>query len=124
MNAAILFDERAVASVGDQGSALRMELAGFIHRRAVSGDMSPREIRKAVQHAQAGVEERRRWDGPSAEDLAFVLDTHIPGNMAAAVTAALPASEGGTARDAEVASADVAFRGALAALLTANVPAY
>jgi len=124
LDAAISFDERAIAGAGDQESTLRMELARFIHRRAVSGDMSPREIRRAVQHAQAVVEERRRWDGPSAEALAFVLDTLIPGNMAAAVTAALPASEGGTARDAEVASADVAFRGALAALLTANVPAY
>ena len=85
--------------------------------------MSPREIRRAVQHAQAVVEDRRRWDGPSAEALAFVLDTHIPGDTAAAVTAALPASEGGTARDAESGSPDVAFRGALAALLTGNAPA-
>lgn len=53
-----------------------------------------------------------------------MLDTHIPGDMAAAVTAALPASEGGTARDSESGSADVAFRGALAALLTGNAPAY
>ena len=124
LNAAVSFSERAVASAGDQESALRMELARFIHRRAVSGDMSPREIRRALQHAQAVIEERRRWDGPSAEALAFVLDTYIPGDTAAAVTAALPASEGGTARDAEAASADVAFRGALAALLTGNAPAY
>ena len=47
-----------------------------------------------------------------------------PATCAAAVTAALPASEGGTARDAESASADVAFPGALAALLTGNAPAY
>ena len=124
LNATVSFSERAVASAGDQASALRMELARFIHRRAVSGDMSPREIRRAVQHARAVIEERRRWDGPSAEALAFVLDTYIPGDMAAAVTAALPASEGGTARDAEAGSADVAFRGALAALLTGNAPAH
>jgi len=123
LNSAVAFSERAVASAGDQESAIRLELARFIHRRAVSGDMSPREIRRAVQHAQAVIEERRRWDGPSAEALAFVLDTHIPGDTAAAVTAALPASEGGTARDAESGSADVAFRGALAALLTGNAPA-
>jgi Domain of unknown function (DUF4365) len=122
LDAAVSFSERAVASAGDQESALRMELARFIHRRAVSGDMSPREIRRALQHAHAVIEERRRWDGPSAEALAFVLDTRIPGDMAAAVTAALPASEGGTARDAEAVSANVAFRGALAALLTGNAP--
>lgn len=123
LNAAVSFSERAVASA-DQASALRMELARFIHRRAVSGDMSPRELRRAIQHARAVIEERRRWDGPSADALAFVLDTHILGDMAAAVTAALPASEGGTARDAEAGSADVAFRGALAALLTGNAPAH
>ncbi|MGH3155135.1 MAG: DUF4365 domain-containing protein, partial [Streptosporangiaceae bacterium] len=124
LNAAVSFSERAVSNASDQETPLRMELARFIHRRAVSTDMSSREIRRAIQHAQAAVEERRRWDGPSAEALAFVLDTHIPGDMAAAVTAALPASEGGTARDAEAGSADVAFRGALAALLTGNTPAY
>ena len=123
LDAAVSFSERVVGNAGGQESALRMELARFIHRRAVSGDMSPREIRRAVQHAQAVIEERRRWDGPSAEALAFVLDTRIPGDTAAAVTAALPASEGGTARDAESGSADVAFRGALAALLTGNTPA-
>lgn len=53
LNAAVAFSERAVASAGDQDSALRLELARFIHSRAVSGDMSPREIRRAVQHAQA-----------------------------------------------------------------------
>jgi len=40
LNAAVAFSERAVASAGDQESALRLELARFIHRRAVSGDMS------------------------------------------------------------------------------------
>jgi hypothetical protein len=124
LDAAVSFAERAVASAGDQESALRMELARFINRRAVSGDMSPREIRRAAQHAQAVIEERRRWDGPSAEALAFVLDTRIPGDPAAVVTAALPASEGGTARDAESASADVAYRGALAALAVGNSAAY
>jgi hypothetical protein len=123
LDAAVSFSQRAADNAVDQGSALRLELARFIHRRAVSTDMSPREIRRAVQHAQAVVEDRRRWDGPSAEALAFVLDTHIPGDTAVAVTAALPASEGGTARDAESSSPDVAFRGALAALLTGNAPA-
>ena len=124
LDAAVAFSQRAVASAGDQESAIRLELARFIHRRAVSGDMSPREIRAAVQHAQAVIEERRRWDGPSAEALGFVLDTYIPGDTAAAVPAALPASEGGTAGDAESGSVDVAFRGALAAMLTGNAPAY
>jgi hypothetical protein len=93
LDATVSFSERAVGSAGDQASALRMELARFIHRRTVSGDMSPAAGRKAIQHAHAVIEERRRWDGPSAEALAFVLDTQIPGDMAAAVTAALPASE-------------------------------
>ena len=124
LDAAVSFSERAVASAGDQESALRMELARFINRRAVSRDMSPREIRRAVQHAQAVIEDRRRWNGPSAEALAFILDTRIPGDTAAALTAALPASEGGTARDAESASADIAYRGALAALAVGNSAAY
>jgi hypothetical protein len=124
LDAAVSLSERAVASAGDQESALRMELARLIHRRAVSRDLSPREIRRAVQHARAVIEERRRWAGPSAEALAFVLDIHITGDTAAAVAAALPASEGGTALDAEADSPDVAFRGALAALLTGNALAY
>jgi hypothetical protein len=123
LDAAVSFSQRAVAGAGDQESALRMELARFIHRRASSGDMSPAEIRRALQHAQAVIEERRRWDGPSGKALAFVLDTRIPGDMAAADAGAIPASEGGTARDAESGSADIAFRGALAALLTGNTPA-
>jgi len=124
LDAAVSFCERAVACAGDQESALRMELARFINRRAVSRDMSPREIRRAVQHAQAVIEDRRRWDGPSAEALAFVLDTRIPADTAAALTAALPTSEGGTAREAESASADIAYRGALAAVATGNSAAY
>ena len=44
--------------------------------------------------------------------------------MASAVTAALPASEGGTARDTEAATLEVASRGAFAALATRNVAAY
>jgi len=124
LDAAVAFSERALASVGSQESAIRLELARFIHRRAVSGDMSPREIRQAVQHARAVIEERRRWRGPSAEALAFLLDIYIPGDTAAAVTAALPAQEGGTATDAESRSADVAFRGALAAMLTGKAHAY
>jgi hypothetical protein len=70
LDAAVAFSKRAVASAGDQESAVRLELARFIHRRAVSGDMSPRETRRAVQHAHAVIEERcaagtdpvpRRW---------------------------------------------------------------
>ncbi len=82
-------------------------------------------LRRALSYAQAAVEERRRWDGSSADALAEALDILITaGNMAAAVAAALPVSEAGSALDAEATEPGVARRGAHATLTSGNRPAY
>jgi hypothetical protein len=122
LNAGVSYRERAVAAAGDQSSVMRLALAGTIRRRAAEdGTGSSRELRRALGHAQAAVEERRRWDGPSAAALALLLDIQLTmGDATAVVTAALPASEGGTARDQETKSPDVAFRGGFAALDASN----
>jgi hypothetical protein len=96
LNAAVGFSERAVAAAGDRDHIARLALARLIQRRALAGDMSRRELRRAARYAREAVEERRRWDGPSIEALALLLDIFIPDEMAAAVQAALPASEDGT----------------------------
>jgi hypothetical protein len=124
LNAAVRFAERAVASAGDRDTVTQLALARLIQRRALTGDMSRREFRRAVGYAREAVEERRRWDGPSIEALALLLDIYIPDEMAAAVQAALPVSEGGTALDREASSPEVARRGAAAALATGNAAAY
>jgi hypothetical protein len=113
LNAAVGFGERAVASAGDRETVTRLALARLIQRRALTGGMSRREFRRAVGYAREAVEERRRWDGPSVEALALLLDIYIPDEMAAAVRAALPAAEGGTALDGEASSPEVARRGFL-----------
>jgi hypothetical protein len=122
LNAGVSYRERAVAAAGDQSSVMRLALAETIRRRAAEhGDGSSRELRRALGHAQAAVEERRRWDGPSAAALTVLLDILLTlGDATAVVTAALPASEGGTARDEEIKSPDVAFRGGFAALEASN----
>jgi Domain of unknown function (DUF4365) len=124
LNAAVGFGERAVASAGDRETVTLLALARLIQRRALSGGMSRREFRRAVGYAREAVEERRRWDGPSVEALAVLLDIYIPHEMAAAVQAALPAAEGGTALDGEASSPEVARRGAAAALAIGNEAAY
>ena len=124
LDAAVGFGTRAVACAGDRDSVARLALAGFIQRRALGRDMSRRELRRAVGHAREAVEERRRWDGPSAEALAVLLDIYIPDEMEAAVQAALPVSEGGTALDREASSHEIARRGAAAALGAGNMAAH
>jgi hypothetical protein len=124
LNAAVGFGERAVTAAGDRDHIARLALARLIQRRALAGDMSRSELRRAARYAREAVEERRRWDGPSIEALTLLLDIFIPDEMEAAVQAALPASEGGTALDREASSPEVARRGAAAALAIGNEAAY
>ena len=99
-------------------------LARFLQRRELAGGMSRRELRRAEGYAREAVEERRRWDGPSIEALATLLDIYIPDAMEEAVRAALPGSEGGTALDGETRSPEVARRAAAAALAVGDSRAY
>jgi hypothetical protein len=126
LNAAVDYRQRAVDRGGESASGVRLALAETIRRRAsAEGGRSGSEFRRALGHAQAAVEERRRWDGPSADGLAVLLEIHASAMDAAeAVRAALPASEGGTARDVEATSPAVAHRGAAAALASRNRTAY
>ncbi len=122
---AVRFAERAVAAVGPRDARLWLALARQIHLRALTGDMSRREFRRALGYAQAAADELRRWDGPSHQAVALIVDVHIAADeMTAAVTAALPASEGGKALDREAASPDVARLGAMASLASGNGHAY
>lgn len=125
LGAAVDYLERAVQFNPDS-SSMRLALAKAIWRRLTSeGNRSPRDLRAAIGHAQFAVEDRRRWDGPSANALAALLDIHLTaGNPSDAVTAALPSSAGGTARDIEATSSEVARVGAIAALITNNRDAY
>jgi len=122
---AVELRERAVAAGGDHETVYRLALARTLRRRALSEPgSSVSDLRRALGYAHDAVEERRRWDGPSAEALAEVLDILTAADdLAAAVTAALPASQGGTALDAEATDPDVAWRGAHAALTSRNQPA-
>lgn len=126
LNAAVDYRERAAERSGPAGGSAQLALAETIWRRtSAEGGRSPRELRRALRHAQGAVEERRRWDGPSAAALAILLDIHIAaGQGDEAVKAALPASEGGTARDVEATSEPVASRGAFAALASGNKAPY
>jgi hypothetical protein len=124
LDAAVAFAERAMAAAGDRETLTRLLLARMIQRRALLGNMSRRELRRAVGHARQALEERRRWSGPSTEVLATLLDIYIPDEMTVAVQAALPASEGGSALDHEATSPEIARSGAAAALATGNESAY
>ncbi len=125
LNAAVDYRQRAVDRAGDSATGLRLALAETIRRRASAEGGSNHELRRALGHAQAAVEERRRWDGPSAAALAVLLDIQAATLGAVdAVRSALPSSEGGTARDVEATSHAVAHRGAFAALASHNRPAY
>jgi hypothetical protein len=124
LSEAVEFAERALAGAGPKETVTRLMLARFLQRRALAGDMSRRELRRAEGYAREAVEERRRWDGPSVEALATLLDIYIPDAMEEAVRAALPGSEGGTALDGEASSPEVARRAAAAALAAGDVRAY
>jgi hypothetical protein len=123
---AVRLREQAVAASGDRDTAYRLSLAATLRRRTLSDPGSSGvDLRRALGHAQAAVEERRRWSGPSADALAEVLDIlTMAGDMTAVVVAALPASEAGSALDAEAKNPGVARRGAHAALASRNRPAY
>jgi len=66
LNAAVDYRQRAVDRGGESASGVRLALAETIRRRAsAEGGRSGSEFRRALGHAQAAVEERRRWDGPA-----------------------------------------------------------
>lgn len=118
LHEAVAYHNRAVEFGGESSSKMRLALASTLWRRAASeGGRSTADLRKAVGHAQAAVEERRRWDGPSAEALAVLVDILTTSfNTSEALRVALPVSEGGTASEAEAMNEEVARRGAMAAL--------
>ena len=123
---AVALRERAVAASGRQDSTYRITLAASLRRRAQSQPgSSGADLPSALGYAQEAVNERRRWKGPSADALGEVLDIlTATGDMSAAITAALPESETGTALEAEAATEGVARRGAHAALASRNRQAY
>lgn len=123
---AVALRERAVAASGRQDSTYRITLAASLRRRAQSQPgSSGADLRSALGYAQEAVNERRRWKGPSADALGEVLDIlTATSDMSAAITAALPESETGTALEAEAATEGVARRGAHAALASRNRQAY
>lgn len=118
--------QRAVRHSSPGTTAARLRLAQHLLTRMVAeGHQSASERRTALAHAQAALEDRRRWAGPSAEALSVILDIYIAtGRMAEAVAAALPVMEGGTALETEALSPEVSRRGALAALACQNQSAY
>jgi len=123
---AVALRQRAVTASGDGDSTYRLALAASLHRRALSEPgSSGADLRSALGYAQAAVTERRRWGGPSADALGEVLDILVAaGDMSAAIKAALPRSETGTALGPEAATEGVARRGAHAALASRNREAY
>jgi hypothetical protein len=124
LDEAIAFAQRAVSAAHLRDTRTRLELAKLYHRRALMTDMSHAEFRRALSLVSEVVEERRRWDGPSSEALAVMLDIHIATDMAAALQAALPVAEGGSARETELADPHIAWQGALAALAVGHMDAY
>ena len=123
---AVALREKAVAASGHGDSTYRLALAASLRRRAHSEPgSSGADLRSALGYAQAAVTKRRRWGGPSADALGEVLDIlTAAGDMSAAITAALPTSETGTALESEAATEGVARRGAHAALASRNREAY
>jgi hypothetical protein len=78
LNSGVGYQERALDRNGDVAGGTRLALAQAIFRReTASTHPSAREHRRAVTHAQAAVEGRRRWHGPSAEALAWLLRIYI-----------------------------------------------
>jgi hypothetical protein len=124
LDLAVEYLQRAVRH--GSGHRMHLALAQTLHRRLSSnGYWSPRDLRAALTHAQAAVEDRRRWAGPSSEALSALIDVHInAGSAAEALKLALPASEGGFARDIETNSPEVARRGAVAALMAGDQQAH
>jgi len=65
LNEAVGYRERALQHSRSENSIARLALAQTIWRRACAeGLRSSRDRRQALAHAQAAVEDRRRWDGP------------------------------------------------------------
>ncbi|GGM95009.1 hypothetical protein GCM10011609_35660 [Lentzea pudingi] len=125
LTAAIAYRQRAVDASSEPHSGIRLELARNIWQRAMrEGNHSPQERRRAVGHAQAAVEDRRRWAGPSADALTVLVELLVTNaEFREAVRAALPISQGGTALEIESVSPSVARLGALAALADGNAAA-
>ncbi|MFD4637389.1 DUF4365 domain-containing protein [Lentzea sp. NPDC058436] len=122
LNAAITYRQRAVDTSSEPHSGIRLELARNIWQRAMKeGSHSPQERRRAIAHAQAAVEDRRRWAGPSAEAVMVLVEIQLSNaEYREAVKTALPTTQGGTALEIESVSEAVAHLGALAALGEGN----
>ena len=123
---AVEWRRRALRASVESAATTRLMLAGTLLRRVYEDDpRSRKDLREALQLAQLATEERRRWDGPSASALAFIVQTHIGfQDLTQAVRVALPESMGGTAQDREVKTTAVARHGAVAALMAPNADAY
>ena len=122
LTTAINYRRRAVNSSRDGATKLQLELARTLLRRSVQDPLTARrDLREALTLAQGAVAERRRWDGPSADALAVLIDVlHRSFEDAEAVTEALPDIEGGRARETESQTVQVASRGARSALISRN----
>ena len=73
-NAAVRYLEEGLRALPDS-TALMLRLASALQARVVSGQ-SPVEaddLRRIGEMAQAALEQRRRWSGPSAEALAMLI---------------------------------------------------
>jgi hypothetical protein len=109
--------ERQFKAGRETDTSTRLALADAIRRSAhTDPDSAARELERALGHARAALEERRRWDGPSEEALAAMLDIMVVnGDWVAMLDAALPPDRGGKALPREAVSPVVARRAVVAA---------
>jgi Domain of unknown function (DUF4365) len=111
------YRERQWQAGQETDTTTQLALADAIRRQALTEpDSAGRELQRALGHAMAAVDERRRWDGPSDLALAAALDILIAaGDWTAMLEAAQPADRGGQALPRESASPAVARRAAVGA---------
>lgn len=126
LTTAIGYRRRAVASGGEGASELQLELAkNLLRRSAQEGGSSRKDLREALTLAQTAVAERRRWNGPSSEALAVLLDVlQMADEFREVIAEATPELEGGRAREHEAQSEDIASRGARASLILDDATAW
>jgi hypothetical protein len=117
-NEGIELRRRVANRSSDAGSGIHLELAKELVARAIrEGVAAGKDVREAMQLAQAAVVDRRRWSGPSGKAVAVAVRILLlTGEYRQAVAESTSSSLGGRATPLEASDPDVIRFGALAAL--------
>ena len=77
LDSGIVYLERTVDRARAKSRPRLALVAGLRRRLLLDPSRAAHDRREALEHASSALEDRRRWDGPSVEALAALIDIHM-----------------------------------------------